>query len=143
MRNYQKLPPTFRSPYDYKVIFEPLLLLEAWQGFVKSREEINSQPFEIKVASRATVDSFYEVSSVQPYTEQREVYEGDVVLLSLTKNPSALDKKSCCLSRVWKVARKKQGLEIIYRIMPEFEIGRQLSRDRQIFGLKIQSLTTL
>jgi senataxin len=141
--NYQRLPPSFQSPYDYKLIFEPLLLLEAWQGFVKSREEINSKPFDIKVASRATVDSFYEVSSVQAHTENREVYEGDVVLLSLIKNPSSVDKKSCCLSRVWKVARKKQGLEIIYRIMPEFDIGRQLNRDREIFGLKIQSLTTL
>ena len=63
---YQKVPATFRAPHEYKNVFEPLLILEAWQGFVKAREEGNFKSYAIKISNRANVDAFLEVSSVMP-----------------------------------------------------------------------------
>jgi senataxin len=142
---YQKVPATFRAPHEYKNVFEPLLILEAWQGFVKAREEGNFKAYAIKIANRANVDAFLEVSSVMPQSENREVQvsEGDVVLCSRSTTPATSVDDAHCLARVHKVSRKKGNLEILYRIMPGNDLTRWLAPDAVIWAVKVQSLTPL
>ncbi|KAF2655477.1 tRNA-splicing endonuclease-like protein [Lophiostoma macrostomum CBS 122681] len=140
---YSAVPNTFRTPTDYQSIFEPLLTLEAWQGFVKAREENQSKPYEIRVVSRASVDAFQEVSSTMTHVENRDlsISEGDVVLLSQSKMPSAEDRT--CLARVFRVQRKQAHIEVSYRVMPSNPLQSALVPNGSVFGTKIQSITPL
>lgn len=140
---YTAVPNTFRTPNDYQSTFEPLLTLEAWQGFVKAREENQAKPYEIKIVSRASVDAFQEVSSTMTHNENRDlnISEGDIVLLSKSKHPSGQDPH--CLARVFRVQRKQAHIEVSYRVMPGNLLQSALVPHGAVFGTKIQSITPL
>ncbi|KAF2669240.1 hypothetical protein BT63DRAFT_439947 [Microthyrium microscopicum] len=140
---YKDVLSAYENPLEYKHIMEPLLLLEAWQGFVKAREENSFQSFQIKVANRASVNAFIEISTVMAATEKREVGEGDIVLLSMADNPIANPNVPHCLVRVHKVSRKKKELEIVYRAVQGTPLSREIRPDLPLWGVKIHSLTPL
>jgi len=140
---YSKVPGTFRTPNDYQSTFEPLLTLEAWQGFVKAREESQNKPYEVRITSRASVDAFQEVGSTMTHAENRDIFvsEGDIILLSNTRNPSA--DEPTCLARVFKVKRKPQHIEVSYRVVPANPLSSSLNPNNAVYGTKIQSITPL
>ncbi|KAF2745877.1 hypothetical protein M011DRAFT_459767 [Sporormia fimetaria CBS 119925] len=140
---YSAVPDTFRTPDDYQRTFEPLLTLEAWQGFVKNREENMLKPYEVRILTRAAVDMWQEVSSTLTHAENKElgISEGDVVLLSQSKTPSPKDPH--CLARVSRVQRKPQHLEISYRVLPSGPLQRSLVPKGTVYGSKVQSITPL
>ncbi|KAF2281610.1 uncharacterized protein EI97DRAFT_34516 [Westerdykella ornata] len=140
---YSAVPNTFRTPNDYQNTFEPLLTLEAWSGFVKSREENSIKPYEIRLVSRARVDDFYEISSTMTHVENKDlgISEGDIVLLSQSKMPSAEDRY--CLARVFRVQRKQAHLEVSYRVTLNTPMLSTLSPNGTVYGSKIQSITPL
>ncbi|KAF2263455.1 tRNA-splicing endonuclease-like protein [Lojkania enalia] len=141
--NYATVSNTFRTPIDYQNTFEPLLTLEAWQGFVKAREENTFKPYEIRVTARSSVDAFQEIGSTMTHVENRDlnISEGDVVLFSKSKVPSAVEPH--CLARVFKVARKQVHVEVSYRVMPSNPLLSSLLPSGKVFGSKIQSITPL
>ncbi|KAF2737542.1 tRNA-splicing endonuclease-like protein [Polyplosphaeria fusca] len=140
---YTAVPNTFRTPDDYQSTFEPLLTLEAWQGFVKAREENTFKPYEIRIVSRASVDAFQEVGSTMTHQENKDLHvsEGDIVLLSRSQSPSAEDPH--CLARVFRVQRKQAHIEVSYRIMPGNPLQSSLVPNGKVYGSKIQSITPL
>lgn len=140
---YSKVPSTFRTPNDYQSTFEPLLTLEAWQGFVKAREENQAKPYEVRITSRASVDAFQEVGSTMTHVENRDIFisEGDIILLSQSKSPSA--DEPTCLARVFRVKRKQQHIEVSYRVVPGNPLSSALQPNNTILGTKLQSITPL
>ena len=143
--DYTMVSPKFRSPQDYKNTFQPLLTLEAWQGFVKAREEDNPRTFEVKVANRSSVDAFNEVSTVLTHAENKDIniMEGDVVLLSKGRRPTSSPDDPHCLGRVFRITRKKESLEILYRVLPGQPLVSSLGPNSTAFGAKILSLIPL
>lgn len=133
----------FQSPLDYQNTFKPLLTLEAWQGFVKAREENQGRPYEVRIVARSNVDAFLEVSSTMTQKDLRDaqVSEGDVILLHKSKTPSAQDPH--CLARIFRVQRKKGHAEVNYRVMPGNSLLPSLVPNASVFGTKVQSLTPL
>lgn len=118
--DYTLVSSSFRSPTAYQSTFEPLLVLEAWQGFQQSKEEGIFRPFEVKVMSRLTVDSWIEFST-QPLgvaPKDFSLGEGDLVLFSSSSNPTADPNASHVLARVSGVNRKGGKLEVTYRMNP-------------------------
>ncbi|KAL1644495.1 DEAD-box type RNA helicase [Didymella pomorum] len=140
---YSKVLNTFRTPNDYQNTFEPLLTLEAWQGFVKAREENQNKAYEVRITSRASVDMFQEVGSTMTHEENRDIMvsEGDIILLSRTKTPSA--EVPTCLARIFRVKRKQQHIEVSYRVMPGNPLSSALNPSSAVFGIKLQSITPL
>ena len=140
---YSKVPSTFRTPNDYQSTFEPLLTLEAWQGFVKAREENQAKPYEVRITSRASVDAFQEVGSTMTHVENKDIFisEGDIILLSQSKSPSA--DEPTCLARVFRVKRKPQHIEVSYRVVPGNPLMSCLQPKNTILGTKLQSITPL
>ncbi|KAF1851851.1 tRNA-splicing endonuclease-like protein [Cucurbitaria berberidis CBS 394.84] len=140
---YSKVPSTFRTPNDYQSTFEPLLTLEAWQGFVKAREDNQAKPYEVRITSRASVDAFQEVGSTMTHVENKEVTisEGDIILLSQSKSPSA--NEPTCLARVFRVKRKQQHIEVSYRVVPGNPLSSALQPNNTLLGTKLQSITPL
>ncbi|KAF1949180.1 tRNA-splicing endonuclease-like protein [Byssothecium circinans] len=141
--SYATVLNTFHSPLDYKNTFKPLLTLEAWQGFVKAREENQARPYEVRVVARSSVDAFQEVSSTMTHSENREigVSEGDIILLSKSTFPSAQEPH--CLARVFRVQRKQAHIEVNYRVMPGNPLLPSLVNNSSVFGFKVQSITPL
>ncbi|KAF1835796.1 hypothetical protein BDW02DRAFT_629335 [Decorospora gaudefroyi] len=140
---YSKVLSTFRTPNDYQSTFEPLLTLEAWQGVVKAREENQARPYEIRVTSRASVDMFQEVGSTMTHAENQEVgiSEGDIILLSQSKSPSA--DEPTCLARAFRVKRKPQHIEVSYRVVPGNPLASALQPNNTLLGTKVLSITPL
>ena len=143
--DYSLVPNNFRTPMDYQNTFEPLLVLEAWQGFLKSKEEGNYKHFEIKVANRMTVDSFLEVSTTISMAVGKElgISEADVVLISKDQSPWTAALQPHCLARVLKISRKKSTMEITYRANLGNGLVASMTPNSTLFGVKILSITPL
>ncbi|KAL4912227.1 SEN1 N terminal-domain-containing protein [Aspergillus aurantiobrunneus] len=143
--DYSLVSNAFRDPIEYQRTFEPLLILEAWQGFQSSKEEGSFKSFEIKVATRLSVDSFVEVSTAMPGTELKDLGlgEADLVLLSKASNPATNPSAPHCIARVASINRKKSNVEVSYRVNPGNPFINSLGPGAAIWGAKITSLTPL
>ena len=145
--DYTLVTSTFKNPIEYQNTFEPLLVLEAWQGFLKSREEIGSsqKPYAIKMANRLTVDSFLEVNTSMPIADGRELglSEADIVLMSKAQMPTRSPKEPHCLARVHRITRKKGQMEINYRVAPNNPLVSAMAPNSTINGVKVASITPL
>ncbi|PTU18943.1 hypothetical protein P175DRAFT_0442009 [Aspergillus ochraceoroseus IBT 24754] len=143
--DYSLVSNTFRDPIEYQRTFEPLLILEAWQGFRSSKEEGSFKPFEVKVATRLSVDSFVEVSTVMPALEVKDygLGEADIVLLSKGNSPATDSSAPHCLARVSGINKKKGTVEVSYRVNPGIPFINSLGPGATIWGAKITSLTPL
>lgn len=143
-QDYAAVLSTFRDPLDYQNTFQPLLTLEAWNGFLKAKEESTARPFEIKVVNRSSVDAFNEISASIEHKDAKEIGEGDIVLLS--KSPTMTSRgtqDAHCLSRVMRVSRKKTHVEFLGRILPGNPMVQALGPNAKVFGLKIMSVVPL
>lgn len=141
-RDYSSVLSAFRDAHDYQRTFQPLLLLEAWNGFLKAKEENTARAFEIVVANRSSVDAFVEISTTMMHQEAKEISEGDIVLLSKAKAPAATPDEPHCLSRVYRMTRKKAHVEVTYRVVPS-TIVQTITPTSSLFGLKITSIVPL
>jgi senataxin len=141
---YQRVSNSFRDPIAYKNTFEPLLVMEAWTGLAKAKEENSARPFEIKVQNCTSVDAFREVNATLGHNENLEaqISEGDIILLSKGKMPLTASEQPNCLARVYKIARKKQFLDVTYRVVPG-RMGNSLAPGATIYALKITSIVPL
>ena len=143
--DYSLVANTFRTPVDYRNTFEPLLILEAWQGFLKSKEEQNFQTFEVKVANRLTVDSFIEVSTSITMADGKKlgIGEADIILLSKSRNPATDPDQPNCLARIFKITRKKSAMEISLRVNVGMGLVSTMVPNATLYGVKISSMTPL
>ena len=143
--NYSLVSNTFRTPLDYQSTFEPLLILEAWQGFLKSKEEGGFKTFEVKVANRMTVDAFVEVSTTMPMTEGKElgISEADIVLMSKGQSPVNEAQQPHCLARVFKISRKKGTMDITYRANIGNGLVASMVPGSTLYAVKVLSVTPL
>ena len=143
--DYSLVTNTFRNPRDYQNIFEPLLALEGWQAFLKSKEEGSAKVFDIQIANRVTVDAFVEVATTLPLHDGRElgISEADVVLMSKGESPVTEAQQPHCLARVFKISRKKAAMEITYRVNVGNALLPSMAPKSTLHGVKILSLTPL
>ena len=143
--DYSLVSNAFRDPVEYQRTFEPLLILEAWQGFQSSKEEGMFKPFEIKISTRLSVDSFVEVSTVMPPTDFKDFGPGeaDIVLFSKSSTPTSDPSAPHCLARVSGINRKKGNVEVSYRVNPGGPFISTLAPGAVIWGAKITSMTPL
>ncbi|KAF2149475.1 hypothetical protein K461DRAFT_315487 [Myriangium duriaei CBS 260.36] len=142
---FSRVSNTFRHVQEYRDCFQSLVVLEAWQGLVKSREEESFKPYEIKIGNRSSVDSFVELSTVISSGDLREIQiaEGDIILFSTSSKPAADADVAHCLARVSGIKRKAKQLEVIYRVNPGNPLERALTPGSVVHGVKIQSIVPL
>ncbi|KAK6441813.1 DEAD-box type RNA helicase [Oleoguttula sp. CCFEE 5521] len=140
---FERVTNSYSNSTSYQSAFQPLLTLEAWQQMVKAREENQDKPYEIKVISRSNVDNFIEISSPISKIENRELslQEGDIILLSTSKNPTSAPDAPNCLARIFRIKRQKV-LEIVYRLVGG-TLAPALQMPAVVFGVKVQSITPL
>ncbi|EPS28401.1 hypothetical protein PDE_03347 [Penicillium oxalicum 114-2] len=146
--DYTLVSNTFRSPQEYKKTFEPLLVLEAWQAFQAAKEDGASyfKPFEVKVMTRLTVDSWIEASTVPLGQNTKDLYlgEGDLVLFSNDARPHEKKDVPHILARVSAVKWKNGKIEVTYRMNPgQSKFLQTFTVGSTAFGVKITSLTAV
>ena len=141
--DYSLVTNTFRTPVDYESTFEPLLILEAWQGFLKSKEEGNFRTFEIKVANRMNVDAFLELSSTMSMSEAKDIGlgEADIVLLSKGLSPAQDSHQPHCFARVWRISRKKGNMDITFRANVGNGLVALMVPNSILYCIKVSSVT--
>ena len=142
---FQQVSNSFTDPTSYQNTFESLLILEAWQGMIKSREENASKPYEVKVQNRSNVDAFVELSSIVSHQENRELQlsEGDIILFSKAKKPTEDPSAPHCLARIYRLKRQKAHIEVIYQIVPNTSLAPALTMQALVYGIKVQSIIPL
>lgn len=136
----------YSDPVSYQATFFPLLASEAWRSFVTAKDEITSQPFGMKIASRASVDSYLEVAFTMPIIQNRErgVSEGDILLVSEDENPLINPNAKHCLARVHRTTYKKDHVEITYRVASRNnQLSSLLTPGSTVHGIKVTNMTTI
>jgi senataxin len=130
----------------YKKTFGPLLISEVWRSLVAANDENTFKPVEIKVLNRLSVDKFMEVSTNMPISANRELKmsERDIVLLSRSPDPLNDEQEPHCLARVDRTTRKKEVLEVTYRVSREISptFLQCLVPNGKIHAVKITDMTT-
>lgn len=130
----------------YKRTFGPLLISEVWRSFVTAKEEGNFKPIEITVLNRLSVDKFMEVSAKMPMSTIRDLkyVERDIVLLSQSRNPMSDEQAPHCLARVNRTTRKKDTIEITFRVSRNISptVLQLLVPQGKIYAVKIADMTT-
>jgi senataxin len=136
----------YADPRSYQETFFPLLASEAWRSFVTAKDEITAKPFGMKIASRASIDSFLEVTFTMPKTENRErgVFEGDIILVSEAENPLNDPTAKHCLARIHRITYKKDLVEVTYRVASRNNpLSVLLNPGANVHGVKITNMTTI
>jgi senataxin len=131
----------------YKKTFAPLLISEIWRSLVTAKDENNFKPVEISVLNRMSVDKFMEINSTMPISANRDLKmsERDVVLLSKSPDPLANQQEMHCLARVNRTTRKKDVVELTFRIsrdVPQKFLDSCFVPKAKVFAVKIADMTT-
>lgn len=136
----------YSNPKSYQETFFPLLASEAWRSFVTAKDEVTSRPFGMKIASRASVDSFLEVTFTMPIVQNKErgVSEGDILLVSEAENPLLEPHAKHCLARVHRITYKRDHIEVTYRVASRNnQLSPILNPGASVHGVKIANMTTI
>lgn len=142
-----KIDDRYQDLDKYKRTFGPLLISEIWRFLVTAKDENNFKPVEIKVLNRLSVDKFMEISTTMPISANRELKmsERDIVLLSKSPDPLANQQAPHCLARVIRTTRKKDVLELTFRVsrdVPERLLADCFVPSGKAFAVKIADMTT-
>lgn len=136
----------YPDPRSYQTTFFPLLASEAWRSFVTAKDEITAQAFGMKLASRASVDSYLEIAFTMPVVQNRErgVSEGDILLVSEAESPLNNPNARHCLARVHRITYKKDLIEITYRVASRNnQLSPLMNPGITVHGIKITNMTTI
>jgi len=143
---YRKIDNKYIDLDLYKRTFAPLLISEVWRSLVTAKDENNYKPVKIKVLNRLSVDKFMEVSTSMPIALNKDLKmsERDVVLLSRGIDPLNEPDEPHCLARVDRTTRKKDVVEVTYRISRDVKPAflQCLVPNGEINALKIADMTT-
>ena len=141
-----RVATAYSNPNSYQETFFPLLASEAWRSFVTAKDEATSRPFGMKIASRASVDSFLEVTFTMQILQNKErgVSEGDILLVSEAESPLLDANAKHCLARVHRTVYKKDLVEVTYRVASRNnQLSPILNPGMTVYGLKITNMTTI
>lgn len=142
----RKIADKFVDLEFYKRTFGPLLISEVWRSLVAAKDENTFKPVEIKVLNRLSVDKFMEVSTSMPMASNRELKmaERDIVLFSRSPDPLNNKQEPHCLARVDRTTRKKDTIEITYRVSRDISPAflQCLAPNGKIHIIKLADMTT-
>lgn len=142
--DYSHVAKSFKTYGAYKATFEPLLLLEAWQSFLKSKEEATPGGIlTVKISTRMKADNFVELETAIEMDDRNRWSESDAVLLSTNKNPmQQSEAHHHCIARVYTVNRKFRGpREVTLRCDPGPMMLQRMTNGGTLFGVKIMKYT--
>lgn len=150
---YPKVPEKFASADDYIKTYEPLLLLECWQAIINAKRRETEKPIAIEIASKTTVDNFFEVffNFSKSSLSEKGITESDLVVLGLyernTSEPNIQDMKRSkvtCLAKVNEIKFVKgDSVDVSLRVMRSSTLNNVLTPNSPIILMKVMQMTTI
>lgn len=143
-----RVEPNYYSPANYKNTFFPLLIHEAWRAFVTAKAESTQKPFNFKVTTRISVDSFIEIGTAIPVSEANERFlsEGDIILFSQSNDPLHDEQAEHLLARIKDTKVKQRNMDITFRVNRDpkssLKPGR-INPGLELSGVKITNMITI
>lgn len=148
-----EVPDKFTSVEQYQKVFEPLLMLECWQGIQRSKMEGFDKPFKITVASKILVgNAAYEIraSVASEYAKDMKLSEADLLVLSYFDKPSSsplYPSKSApyCFAKIKEIKNSyAEYAELSLRVEdPPINLRAYLTMTQEFHALKATSMTTI
>ncbi|CAG8520364.1 16831_t:CDS:2 [Acaulospora colombiana] len=116
---YKQVPDHFNSTEEYQKIFEPLLILELWQGFMQNKEEVGENDvYTVVLEHNTSVDDFVEVSGLSN-TNLKTLSENDLLLVKQSDENQPGEKSldispKKCLSLVKWISSNKLNMQCYF-----------------------------
>jgi len=152
-QKYPSVSDNFNSAEDYVKSYEPLLFLECWQAILSAKKREANKPILINIASKTTVDNFFEVFFNFTKTELSEkgITESDLVVLALYdspgRDPTASDvqnSKMTCFAKVNEIKYVKgDSVDVSLRVNRTAALNNTLSPHTPIILMKVMQMTTI
>lgn len=152
-QNYPTVPDKFASADDYIKTYEPLLLLECWQAILNAKRREADKPIAIEIASKSTVDNFFEVffNFTKSGLIEKGISESDLVVLALydqsSREPSVSDVKNAkvtCLAKVNEIKFVKgDSVDVSLRVTRSAALNNVLTPNSPIILMKVMQMTTI
>lgn len=146
-QQYKAVSSTFKTVTEYVNTFEPLLMLECWQGIVKSKEENMEKPFKVWVGSKTLVgNGIYEIRVSVPTKvfSQTKMGDSDLIMLSYSPQPSVdaiYPKKDIpyCFAKVKEIKNSgPENTEIAVRVdEPPLKMHTSLTLNTELHVLRV------
>ncbi|ODV91135.1 hypothetical protein CANCADRAFT_12256, partial [Tortispora caseinolytica NRRL Y-17796] len=152
--NLKPLPTEYSSVLSYQEYMGPLLILEAWQGLQRSKQELAERPFRASITNRATVDDFIDVTLTVDLDTYSNLFlnDGDLVLLSYYTPSDAppgskalMPKKDApsCLAKVVELKRFPDRLTTTVRTYCPSTMMKHLLPTTELHLLRIMPLVSI
>lgn len=149
----KKVPDVFTSVAEYQSVFEPLLMLECWQGIRRSKMEGNEKPFKITLANKTLVgNGAYEIRASVASSYLRDIKVGDSDLLVLSYYPQDSPEPLYpspdvphCFAKIKELKNSNaEYAELALRVEdPPMNMHNHLNLSTELHVLRTASLTTI
>ncbi|AOA62748.1 Putative helicase and subunit of the Nrd1 complex [Komagataella phaffii] len=160
LTTYKAISDSYDSVEQYQNTFEPLLLLECWQGIQQAKETGQDQPFNLVVGSKTTTGNFFDVyaSVKKSVLQDRKIGDNDLVVLAYVpdglKNMQGLDEsvprtvvktsEHSCLGKVREIKySNSEFCDVTIRVHNRNNISPFLTSRSELTGLKILQMVTI
>ncbi|CAN6621584.1 helicase Sen1p [Trichomonascus vanleenenianus] len=152
-RDYDPVEDVFSTTEKYQKVFEPLLMLECWQGIIKAKEENSSLelPFTILIGNRVRVDSFVDVYASMDTNmfSKCKLTDSDLIVLTYFENEDRIptrpdSRRPNCLAKIKEI--KTTGgdfVDLILRAYQPDKMSAYLGSKFVLHGLRVSSMTTI
>ena len=149
----QQVPDTFESVAEYQAVFEPLLMLECWQGIQRTKMEAIDKPFKITLANKTLVgNGAYEIraSVASTYMRDSKIGDSDLLVLSYfstetTKAEYPSPDVPYCFAKIKEIKNTNSDyIELALRVEdPPLNMHNRLTLSTELHVLRTASLTTI
>lgn len=139
---YHQIPDTFESVEQYIEIFEPLLILECWQSFVQSKEDLdmdNDKYDKLIIKGIASIDDFQELSCRMNLDKMRNIADSDLVIV--VQNIPNKDSAKMFLAIVKSCTNHEHVTLLCYLQNEDMSIRSELRPETSWLVYRIMSLT--
>ncbi|CAB4380305.1 unnamed protein product [Rhizophagus irregularis] len=139
---YHQIPDTFESVEQYIKIFEPLLILECWQSFVQSKDDLdmdNDKYDKLIIEGIASIDDFQELSCRMNLDKMRNIADSDLVIV--VQNIPNKDSAKMFLAIVKSCTNHDHVTLLCYLQNEDMSIRSELRPETSWLVYRIMSLT--
>ncbi|GBB94595.1 hypothetical protein RclHR1_02390001 [Rhizophagus clarus] len=139
---YHQIPNTFENVEQYIKIFEPLLILECWQSFMQSKEDLdmdNDKYDTLIIEGMASIDDFQELSCRMNLERMRNIADSDLVVV--VKNIPNKNSSKMFLAIVKSCTNHEHVTLLCYLQNDDMNIRSELRPETSWMVYRIMSLT--
>ncbi|CDK24161.1 unnamed protein product [Kuraishia capsulata CBS 1993] len=150
--DYTTIKSSFDTAAEYKKTFEPLLLLESWQGIQNAKQVSQEKPLKVTIASRAATDTFFDVfaSASRDDVIDRRLGDSDLIALMFIPNVNTLPSKNqmkdavSCLAKVREIKNSKPGYsDMTLRVSTSNSLLTFLTPGTELFCIRVMQMITI